>query len=189
MGASLRAFIAFTPPEAILRCAQSLQDGLKARGLKLRWVKPANIHLTLKFLGDMPEAHIADVRAAMQQAVHEEGLISLALQGLGVFPSIQRPRILWTGLGGDVDRLRRLVGRLEDGLEPLGFKKEKRAFKAHLTLARVKARLDTRSLLQGIQELGEYAPVAFDARQMVLYQSELRPTGAVYTERARVSLG
>jgi 2'-5' RNA ligase len=152
-------------------------------------LKPCRVHLTIKFLGDMPEADIAAVTAAMQRAAHGRAPLSLTHQGLGVFPGIKRPRVLWTGLGGEVDRLRDMVGQLESELEPLGFKREGRPFKAHLTLARIKGWFDPHQLLAAIQALGGYPPLTFEATRMVLYQSRLRPQGATYTVRAGVELG
>lgn len=186
---TLRAFVAFKPPDEILHHARQLQEQLKARGMKLRWVRPENIHLTLKFLGDMPEADVAAVEAALQRAARDQAPLNLTHQGMGAFPGIKRPRVLWTGLGGEVDRLRDLVRQLETALEPLGFKKEKRPFKAHLTLARIKGRLDAQQLLDAIQALGGYPPLAFEAGRMVLYQSQLRPQGAIYTARVHADLG
>jgi RNA 2',3'-cyclic 3'-phosphodiesterase len=189
MTTTLRAFVAFKPPDAILHLGQELQDQLRISGLKLRWVKPPNIHLTLKFLGEMPVADIAKVTAAMQSAAHGQAPLELTLQGMGAFPGIKRPRILWIGLGGELDRLQRLVQRLETELEPFGFAREGRPFKAHLTLARIKERLDPQRLLQVIQELGSYSPLGFRAEKMVLYQSQLSPGGALYAAKAHVALG
>lgn len=188
MGRTLRAFVALKPPDKILRHAEVLQGELKARGFKLRWVRPQNIHLTLKFLGDIPLSHVDDVVSAMQRAVRGQAPLELTHQGMGAFPGIKRPRILWTGLGGDLDRLQYLVEQLSTEFEPLGFEREKRHFKAHLTLGRIKARLDPKQLLQSIQELGSYRPIGFTAQKVVLYQSELSPNGAVYTAKAHVGL-
>ncbi len=189
MGETLRAFVAFELPEEILQHARSLQASLKEMGVKLRWVKPQNIHLTLKFLGQIPVAHIAAVETAMQSAVQGQGPLRLTVQGMGVFPGIKRPRVLWTGLGGNLDCLQKLALRLETALESQGFAREKRPFKAHLTLARIKTRPQPQRLLHAIEKLGHYPPLAFTAKQMVLFESELRPQGAIYTSKVRVGMG
>lgn len=189
MADTLRAFVAVKPPDAVRRHIEVLQSTLRSKGLKLRWVRPQNIHLTLKFLGDIPVAQVADVAAAMQRVAGEQPPLMLTHQGIGVFPGIRRPRVLWTGLGGNLERLQRLVKQLEIELEALGFKREKRPFKAHLTLARVKAKLNPERLLQALQGVGDYEPLAFDVAQMVLYQSELHPQGARYTTLAHTDLG
>lgn len=189
MADTLRAFVAVKPPDAVRRHIEVLQGALRSKGLKLRWVRPQNIHLTLKFLGDIPVAQVTAVAAAMQRVAAEQSPLMLTHQGIGVFPGIRRPRVLWTGLGGNLERLQRLVNQLGIELEALGFKREKRPFKAHLTLARIKARLDPERLLQSLQGIGDYAPMAFDVAQLVLYQSQLRPQGALYTALAHADLG
>lgn len=188
MGNTLRAFIAIPLPPDIVELAADLQFRLKSGGLKMRWVRSQGMHLTLKFLGDIPESRVDDLSGAMQRAGSGFGVVDLAAQGLGVFPSIKRPRVLWLGIGGETDRLARLHGRLDAELERIGIAREKRPFRAHLTLARAKGAVNTRLLLDSLQAQGQYAARAFQAQQMVLYQSDLRPQGAVYTARANVNL-
>lgn len=188
MGNTLRAFVAFELPAEIIRFAENLQGNLKNCGLKLRWVKAQNIHLTIKFLGDIREASIPDVASAMQSAARGFGPLDLTVQGMGVFPNIKRPRVLWIGLGGQVDLLGHLQTELEEALEGAGFARENRPFKAHLTLGRVKGFVKSRLLSDAIQELGHYSPRPFQVHQLVLFQSDLRPQGAVYTAKTAVRL-
>jgi len=188
MADTIRSFVALTLPADIIAHAAGLQSALKARGLRLRWVKPQNLHLTLKFLGDIPAADAGDVGVAMQRASQGAAPLALAVQGMGVFPGIRRPRVLWIGLGGQVEALQSLYARIEDALADLGFAREKRGFKAHLTLARFKARVAPVDLLQAFEELGNYAPKPFAAKHLVLYKSDLRPQGAVYTPLTEVFL-
>ena len=107
--------------------------------------------------------------------------ISFRIQGLGVFPGISRPRVLWAGLTGETDRIAECQQRLDTHLAASGLPKEKRPFRGHLTLGRVKGRIPADRLLQAIKRLStcESEPVAVD--RIVLFQSELKPTGAVYT--------
>lgn len=189
MGDAIRTFIALPLPDHLVRLAGDLQSELKGLGLALRWVRPENIHLTLKFLGQIPSQRVAEVTGAMQAAGRETPPLSLTVQGMGVFPGIRAPKVLWVGLGGATDALGRLQGRLEECLTEVGFAPERRPFKAHMTLARIKARVDADRLLQGLQAAGGYAPRPFEVQEMVLYRSELRPRGAVYTPLARAVLG
>lgn len=189
MEGTLRAFVAFKLPEAILDHARSLQDALKGHGLKLKWVKPSNLHLTLKFLGEIPEGDAAAIGETVQSAIGSEAPLKLAVQGMGVFPGIKRPRVLWTGFGGEVQRLKQLQTRIEDQFEGMGYRREKRGFKAHLTLARIKGRLSSRRLLRAIEEVGDFPPQPFTAQRLILYKSDLRPTGAIYTVLKEVELG
>jgi 2'-5' RNA ligase len=96
--------------------------------------------------------------------------------------------VLWIGIGGETERLGQLHGRLDAELERIGFTRDKRPFRAHLTLARAKGAVNTRLLLDAMQTRGQYTVRPFQARQIILYQSDLRPQGAVYTARAKVDL-
>jgi 2'-5' RNA ligase len=189
MERTLRAFVAFKLPDQITERAAALQDALKARGLKLQWVKPQNLHLTLKFLGDIPETDAFKVGAVLDHAVGNEPPLAMTLQGVGVFPGIKRPRVLWVGFGGQVQNLKRLQLRLEDQLDKIGFDRDKREFKAHLTIARIKRRVAPEKLLDAITAEGDFVPHPFMARKIVLYKSDLRPQGAVYTALAKAELG
>lgn len=188
MADTIRAFVAFKLPADIIDHAAGLQSALRAKGLRLRWVKPANLHLTLKFLGDIPAADAAVVGTALERIGQGAAPLALTVQGMGVFPGIKRPRVLWIGLGGEIEALELLCSKIENELESLGFPREKRGFKAHLTLARFKERIQPEDLLSAFKELGAYAPKPFSARQLVLYKSDLRPQGAVYTPLADVLL-
>jgi 2'-5' RNA ligase len=188
MEGTLRAFVAFKLTDGIIGQAKALQDALKDHGLKLKWVKPQNLHLTLKFLGDIPEADVAAIGAALRASTGDEAPLKLTIQGMGVFPGIKRPRVLWIGLGGEVDRLKEIQARIEDQLEAAGYRREKRGFKAHLTLARIKGAVAPDRLLRAIQAVGGFEPQPFEARRVILYKSDLRPTGAVYTPLEEVTL-
>jgi 2'-5' RNA ligase len=188
MAATLRAFVAIQLTDDILGHAKALQDALKKHGLKFKWVKPQNLHLTLKFLGDIPQADAAAIGTALETAVGDEAPLDLTLQGMGVFPGIKRPRVLWAGFGGAVDRLKRLQSRIEDHLEPMGYRREKRGFNAHLTLARIKGAIAPDRLLRAIEAVGCFRPQPFEVRSLMLYKSDLRPTGAVYTVLEEVPL-
>ena len=188
MADTIRAFVALTLPADIIEHAAGLQSALQAQGLRLRWVKPQNLHLTLKFLGDIPAADAGHVGQAVQRASQGTTPLALTVQGMGVFPGVKRPRVLWIGLGGRVEALQSLCVKIEDELADLGFAREKRGFKAHLTLARFKAPVAPNALLQAFEELGNYAPRPFAAKRMVLYKSDLRPQGAIYTPLAEVLL-
>ncbi len=185
---TLRAFVALVLPTVGIDCLAGLQEGLKSHGLKLSWVRPQNLHLTMKFLGDIQGSDLPGVTNALQEAAAQHPQLNLILQGLGLFPGIKRPRVLWTGLGGEIDQLRSLFADLEVGLERQGFKRDKRAFKAHITLARIRKRVSSQRLLQAIEDVGRFKPQPIVARQMVLFKSDLRSSGAVYTSLAEAVL-
>lgn len=188
MADTIRAFVALSLPADIIDHMSGLQSALKARGLRLRWVKPQNVHLTLKFIGELPVAAVADVGLALRRVGMETAPLALTVQGMGAFPGIRRARVLWVGLGGEVEALQSLYSRIEDELADLGLAREKRGFKAHLTLARMKEPVDSRDLLAAVEETGNYEPRPFWARRLILYKSDLRPQGAVYSPMVEIDL-
>lgn len=189
MAKTLRAFIAIELPETISREMAAIQRQLKAYDLKLRWVNVHNIHLTLKFLGDIAPANVDNIVHAIHAAAGHVSAFELMVQGLGVFPGIRRPKVLWTGLGGDTERLKHLQHDLEDSLALHGFSKEKRAYKGHLTLGRFKGPVDPADLVRIMEAEGLFKPLILPVDEIVLMQSRLTPDGAVYSPLARVGLG
>ncbi len=189
MTQTLRTFIAIKLPNAVTAAISEVQEGMRSHGVKLRWVKPENVHLTLKFLGDVPKDDIEKIQSLMYDSAAACTPISLFAKGIGVFPGIKRPRVVWVGVSGELEALIGLKSRLEEGLEDLGFEKEKRSFKSHLTLGRVKGRVEPKQLGDVIKKYEGFRSETFCAENVVLYQSELKPTGAVYTALARVPLG
>lgn len=185
---TIRTFIAFELPGHIVRLAEALQQDLKNAGLKLSWVQPRNIHLTLKFLGNVSKEHIDGIPLAMQKASQGRPPMVLTVQGMGVFPGLRRPRVMWIGLGGETEALIQLQVALDTGLADLGFEKEKRPFKAHLTLARMPDRVDAGLVLRAIEAKGDFISKPFACNELVHFQSDLQPRGAVYTPLAKVLL-
>ena len=185
----MRAFIAIVLPASVEQGIEVLEQKLRAWPIKARWVRPANVHLTLKFLGDIEAGQVDTVAAAMAAAGEGFPRIALCMQGLGVFPGIRNPRVLWTGVGGRTDLLGQLHARLDKALADAGFAAETRPFKAHLTLGRFKGRAASADLLQAIQQTGAFDAVPFEAADLTLFKSDLRPQGAVYTAMKRTLLG
>jgi RNA 2',3'-cyclic 3'-phosphodiesterase len=186
---TLRTFIAFPLPASVRDHIQSIQDGVRAEGFRMRWVKPENIHLTLKFLGNVAPADIGFIAEAMAETVRSAPLIHLGAKGLGVFPGISRPRVLWIGLQGETHSLIEIRKRLNERLGRVGIAPDARPFKAHLTIARAKGNLNSKALAGVMATLGNTDSAPFTAEEMVLYQSELKPDGAVYTRLKSVLLG
>jgi len=188
MGEKLRAFIAISLPEPVLQGIVTAQETLKRSGLKIRWVRKEGIHLTLKFLGDIDRDSVEKISEAMERATGAFSPFTLWAEGIGVFPNLKRPRVAWVGLSGEVEVLSALQRDLESQLSGLGFPKEKRPFKGHLTLGRVKGRLEGIKLQEAVEDLGDFRKESFAAQSLVLFQSELRPDGAVYSRLAEVLL-
>ncbi len=184
----IRSFIAIELPEETIQMFAAIQEQLKQSRAGVRWVKPGSIHLTLKFLGNISPAQVDDIAAAAAQVVGEEPPITLGAAGLGAFPSRKKPRVIWIGMEGEVQRLSRIQARVENALEPLGFVREKRPFQPHLTIGRVKDRRRLQTLIDAMATLDMPPFNSFDADEIILYKSDLRPTGAIYTKLHRMPL-
>ncbi len=149
--------------------------------LNVRWVRPENIHLTLTFLGDIKPAEIGAINEAVADAAGGFAPFGLTLRGLGLFPGATRPRVMWVGVGGDTRCLFDLQADLTDRLAEIGFPKEKRPYKAHLTLGRIRQSQPSGRFHQVLQQYTDWGDQKFTAERIVLYRSDLKPSGAVYS--------
>ncbi len=191
-GGGLRAFIAIhLSREARLQ----LSDTIRSLGIDIprgvRWVDPEAIHLTLKFLGDIDPALVEDVLRAMEQSASGSLPFHLHLNGLGVFPNQRRPRVLWAGLGGDLDALGALQEKLEAAVYGLNFPREQRTFNPHLTLGRVRDGVSAvaRQRVGDVVSSGSLdGPDSWPVNAVHLMRSNLTPAGAVYSSLGSVSM-
>ena len=188
MSQTIRSFIAFELPAAVISLLDHVQQELKSLRLKAGWVRPQNIHLTLRFLGNINPADIENIGGAMADAVAECTPFTLTVGGIGFFPGIKRPRIIWVGLGGATAVLLEVQRNLEDRLATVGFPKEKRSFKAHLTLGRIRQAVDPNTLGRAIEYCSDIGRQQFTADRIILFKSDLRPSGAVYSQLKQVDL-
>jgi len=182
MPPNIRTFIALELPPSVISLLDNVQEDLKSMQLQAKWVRPENIHLTLKFLGNINPGDIDIIGGAMMDTVDDFAAIDLVAGGVGVFPGIKRPRVIWVGLGGQIQSLFAMQRVLEDNLATLGFKKEKRSFKGHLTLGRFKQTVNPNTIRQIMREYANLSSEEFTARRIILFKSDLRPTGAVYSQ-------
>jgi len=185
---TIRAFIAFTLPRVIVSAIAGIQEDLKARGLGARWVHPENIHLTLKFLGEINPDDVAGIITAIESAARGRKPFFLSAGAVGVFPGLSRARVIWTGLTGQTDALTDLYRALDAGLVKIGFPGETRRFRGHLTIGRIKGKTDPEKLGRAIAACRDFRSEPFAADKLVLFKSDLQPSGAVYTRLADISL-
>ena len=179
---TIRAFLAMDPPPEVLRRIADIQEVLKKtlRG-SISWVRPEEIHLTLKFFGDMAAEDLPLISEVVSGQAAGTRPLHLTIKGLGGFPGGRRPRILWLGVGGEVARLIALQGVLDQGFETCGIKKEERPFRAHLTLARIKSPQGLSGLDKVLEEKEAESAGSFEAKGLILFKSDLTPKGAIYT--------
>ena len=183
----VRAFIAAELPPSVTGRLEQIQNRLKVEIEGVRWVKASNIHLTITFLGDVEPVRIEPIaKAVREQTLHRTGM-TFSLAGLGAFPGISRPRVIWVGLEGDGTALSNLYEDLTADLEVLGFLRERRSFTPHLTLGRVKSSGDAARGLKTIMGAEKFMvdgfPFTLDG--LTLFRSDLTPRGALYTRLER----
>ena len=179
-----RIFVAIEiSDEARLKAAAYIKN-LRTQFSEVRasWDKPEKLHLTMKFLGEISEAQLGNLIDACEKTVAEISPFKLGIGGTGVFPSARQARVLWLGVKDERGKLRRLNDVLESEGEKQGFQKEKRSFKAHLTVARLKEKSNE---LAEAHLNGEFEPVEFEVSGIVVFQSELKPTGSIYSVISR----
>jgi RNA 2',3'-cyclic 3'-phosphodiesterase len=191
---TVRAFIAIDLPEDVRRRLRRqidvLQDGFD--GVSVRWVRPEAIHLTLRFLGETRVERVADLGKGLKGLTSEHTTFSIKVGGLGCFPNIRRPRVVWVGVQDDSGTLKRLQSQVEAMCRGFDFPAEQRGFSPHLTLGRVRrgAEADAGAELArfvGTQEGESLGSAQVD--EVILFQSELKPEGAVYRRLAVARLG
>ncbi|MCH8225238.1 MAG: RNA 2',3'-cyclic phosphodiesterase [Chloroflexi bacterium] len=191
-GTGIRTFIAIhLSQDARRRLTETIRWMGSEVPSGVRWVDPEGIHLTLKFLGDIEPALVEDVLRAMEQAASGTVPFQVHLNGLGVFPNLRRPRVLWAGVGGDMDALGALQEKVEAAMEGLAFPRERRAFSPHLTLGRVRDTISAvaRQRVGGLVSQGSLDGAdPWPVNAVHLMRSNLTPDGAVYTSLGSVSL-
>jgi 2'-5' RNA ligase len=174
----MRVFIAIDLPEEIRKGLGELQRALRPVTGTARWVPPDAIHITLKFIGEVAETRIRDIDSALAGLSWKP--IMVTVRGVGFFPGNRSPRVFWAGLMAPM--MPGFAEKLDARLEQLGFDKDKRAFRPHITLARARENRMDNSLVAAAQSYEQHEFGSFSADRFFLFQSELKPTGAVYTK-------
>lgn len=186
----MRLFIAINFPDKVKQTLGSFIDDLRRIPLDAKWVEVENLHLTVQFLGNAPAEQVPAIVSVLHCSVEGIPSFSLALEGVGVFPSVERPRVLWVGVSGETALLFRLHRRVQEEVDLLGYEAEKRRFSPHLTLARLKSLIGFPALWEMAASLGErygkFGLVKFSSVELM--QSELEPKGPKYSILARIPL-
>jgi 2'-5' RNA ligase len=184
---NLRAFIAFELPEKIRAAIADYVQPLRNLPGRVSWVKPENIHLTLKFLGDTPVKRIDGISDALREAVRGVQPMLAKISDSGVFPNERRPRVLWIGIEESTGALQRLAAAIDNRMHDFGFKKEGRGFSPHLTIGRVREG-SVDKIIAAMRER-PFAAQEVEWNEITLMQSELRPGGSLYTPLCKIKLG
>lgn len=176
----MRLFVALDLPEAVRLALCELVERLRRSAADVRWVRPDGMHLTLKFIGEVGEEKLLAIKEVLRRVSNPKA-VELNFRGLGYFPNERRPRVFWVGVEAS-DNLAELATQVEAELEPLGIRREKRAFTPHLTLGRFKS---TNRLARLQEEIAALPSTEFgqaEVGEFYLYRSRLRPRGAEYTK-------
>ena len=188
----VRSFIAIELPDELkLELSQLVAQLKSGEQSWVKWVDPYNIHLTLKFLGNVAVDKLDDITGALEKAAQGIAPFHLEVKELGVFPNLRRVQVAWVGISGEVDKLGQLQQRIESNLAPLGFAPESRPFVPHLTLARLR----DQALLAERQRFGQLitgtkfeASNAIKVNALSLMKSQLTREGAIYSRISSVGL-
>jgi len=177
-----RIFLAVDLSDAARAVCAAHIESLRARFPKVRvgWERPEKVHVTLKFLGDTAEDVMQDLEAGVRKVAGRHTVVPMRLTGPGVFPSPSKPRILWIGLKDVLSPIHR---ELEDICADLGFEREKKVFRPHVTIGRIRQPFDARELA-GVHIASQIEPVEFEVVGLVIYESKLQPSGSIYSKVA-----
>lgn len=183
----MRLFVAVHLPQEIRERLALVQERLRRAQADVSWVKPANLHITLKFLGETEPKRLERIGPVLAEAARNVTPFSLAVAGVGAFGG-RIPRVVWVGVREGTAPLEALAGAVESGLARLGFPKEKRGFTAHFTLGRVRSPRNAEALLAAIRDEPTEPLGTVLVERFVLMQSELDPGGSIYTALERFPL-
>ena len=176
----LRTFVAVTVPKSLLTTRDMLKTTVHHKKDNLKWVRDGLVHLTLKFIGHTPPDGIEDIHNILSAVSQRHGSMQHEIAETGCFPVPSRPRVLWVGIKGNFDPLAALVKDINDALDPLGYPAEEKPFMPHITLARIKYPPKiTPDVTQYLQT--RFEPIPFWVDKYMLMSSELKPSGAVYS--------
>jgi 2'-5' RNA ligase len=182
----VRAFVALEIPEEIRSQLKAIQSAWRSRLPRARWTRPEGWHLTLKFLGEVDRQMPGALAEDLAPRIRGLGPVSVRLAGTGFYPTAVRPRVAW--VGGTAERVDAVVAAVEESAERLGFARERRVWSVHVTQARLKERWPA-SAVQSFLDDGEMLQFKpFECREVVLFESDLQPGGAVYTALGRLPL-
>lgn len=186
----MRAFIAIELPKEIKKYLAGLQEQLKTAGADVKWVAPENIHLTLKFLGEIDEKKVNQVKEILAEVGGNKNSFPIRLSSLGAFPKINFPRIIWVGIDQGSAETEEIVRGLEQNFSQIGIPKEGRPFSSHITIGRMRSSLNRQKLVQELNNLVNKRKdnLEFLATKITLFKSTLTPKGPVYETLKEISL-
>jgi 2'-5' RNA ligase len=184
---SIRCFLALYPDPAALRAMTEFVFGIQALQPRIKWEKPSQIHITMKFIAEIARDAVTAIEMELRGTLRAEAAFDAVLDRVGGFPNLRSPRIVWIGFSTPVDALQRIHGLCEAACITQGIKPEPRPFTPHFTIGRIKDHIRVTDLEKDIEACSfPETPVRFASVRIM--QSTLAPTGAIHTELARIPL-
>ncbi len=178
----MRLFIAIELSQEIRNTLAQIESHLKYAAADVKWVEKDNIHLTLKFLGEVSEEKAEKVKAVLDEIGRDFKPFEISIKDIGAFPKIDYPRVIWVGLEKGSKESIELAGRIDDALSKIGFQKETRPFAAHLTIGRVRSSKNKEALKEKMLSYHLPSTAYHPISSVVLFQSKLTPKGPIYTK-------
>ena len=180
--AGWRSFIAVELSKDIAGGVRRIQEGLRDCTTGVSWVRPEGIHLTLKFLGDVDPGRVEGIASTIEASVKAIGSFFIGIRGCGGFPNPRNPRVIWIGVDDPGGELKELQAKVEQGMEEMGFAREGRTYTPHLTIGRLRSGKGKGDVAQALEATKECDLGTMAVREICLFRSQLKPTGAEYTK-------
>lgn len=184
----IRCFAAIILPEAVKNGLWEAAAVLRDTGCDIKWVSKENLHLTMKFLGYVPEVSVKNTERKLMDLSKTQQAFNFKLSGTGMFPDNRNPRIIWIGISKGREELAKLQEKLDIYLATIGFKKENRPFSAHITIGRIRSHRGLASLITALETLKNQEFANIEVQKISLMRSDLKPTGAQYSTIAEFNL-
>lgn len=184
----MRAFIAISLPEEIQLALAGLQDRLKEAHADVKWVESRNIHLTLKFLGEIDDRQLVKIMEILEGVAGQRQYFPINIFSIGAYPKIDSPRVIWVGIDKGDGEIKELAKALEEKIAAEGIPKEVRPFSSHITIGRVRSGMNKNSLVQKLTIAEIPGGLGFAVRKIVLFKSTLTPKGPAYEILKETSL-
>jgi RNA 2',3'-cyclic 3'-phosphodiesterase len=184
----MRCFVALALPPPVRKLLVQVQEALRRADAHVKWVEEENLHLSLKFLGDLDEDSVDRLKGILSVEALRWPRMALTYEGIGTFPERGVPRVVWAGCAGDLETPAALAGAIERSAEQVGVPRERHPFAAHLTIGRVKSDRNVKRLMSAIENQRRVPLGRDDVREFVLYKSTLTDQGPLYERIADFGL-
>lgn len=189
MTSMIRTFIAIDLPDLLRSQIVRVQQELRASDADVRWVETQNLHLTLKFIGSIEENDWERIAAALKEALQPFSPFVFHLEGLGVFPRLENPRVVWLGVSEGREKLEQIAAAVEKACVGIGLPAQDHPFTPHLTIGRIRSNKRLEGLIQSLQRSPMRHPFLVQVRRVLFFKSTLQAMGAIHTPLAELPLG